>query len=171
LFNEGRAAMIFNGPWFLGEASKEIDVGIAVLPNITEANGKPMRPWMTVEAVYIAAGTSDENEAWNFAKYLTGPIAAAIFAQEGGQLPAAKATYDLPAIAADPIISAFKAQGANAVPMPNLPEMTLVWSPADKAMKRFTKMETTSLAAWNDCQTEVAAGITALNASRTGAPA
>jgi arabinogalactan oligomer / maltooligosaccharide transport system substrate-binding protein len=169
LFNEGRAAMIFNGPWFLGEASKDIDVGIAVLPNITEANNQPMRPWMTVEAVYIAAGTADEQEAWNFAKYLTGPAAAEIFAREGGQLPAAKATYEIPAIAADPIISAFKAQGANAVPMPNLPEMTLVWSPADKAMKRFTKMETTSLAAWNDCQTEVAAGIAALNASRTGA--
>jgi arabinogalactan oligomer / maltooligosaccharide transport system substrate-binding protein len=168
LFNEGRAAMIFNGPWFLGEASKDIDVGIAVLPNISEAGGQPMRPWMTVEAVYIAAGTADENEAWNFAKYLTGPQAAAIFALEGGQLPTAKAVYDIPAIAADPIISAFKAQGGNAVPMPNLPEMTLVWSPADKAMKRFTKMETTSLAAWNDCQKEVQDGINALNASRTG---
>lgn len=168
LFNEGRAAMIFNGPWFLGEASKDIDVGIAVLPNITQAGGQPMRPWMTVEAVYIAAGTADENEAWNFAKYLTGPQAAAIFALEGGQLPTAKAVYDIPAITADPIITAFKAQGANAIPMPNLPEMTLVWSPADKAMKRFTKMETTSLAAWNDCQKEVQDGINALNASRTG---
>jgi arabinogalactan oligomer / maltooligosaccharide transport system substrate-binding protein len=168
LFNEGRAAMIFNGPWFLGEASKDIDLGIAVLPNISEAAGKPMRPWMTVEAVYMAAGTADENEAWQFAKYLTGPVAAAIFAQEGGQLPTAKAPYDIPAVAADPIISAFKAQGGNAVPMPNLPEMTLVWSPADKAMKRFTKMETSSQAAWNDCQNEVAAGIAALNASRTG---
>ena len=168
LFNEGRAAMIFNGPWFLGEASKDIDVSIAVLPNITEAGGKPMRPWMTVEAVYIAAGTADENEAWNFAKYLTGPQAAAIFALEGGQLPAAKAAYDVPAIANDPVISAFKAQGANAIPMPNLPEMTLVWSPADKAMKRFTKMETTSQAAWNDCQNEVQASITALRASQPG---
>ena len=171
LFNEGRAAMIFNGPWFLGEASKDIDVSIAVLPNITEAGGKPMRPWMTVEAVYIAAGTADENEAWNFAKYLTGPQAAAIFALEGGQLPAAKAAYDVPAIASDPVISAFKAQGANAVPMPNLPEMTLVWSPADKAMKRFTKMETTSQAAWNDCQKEVQASIDALRASQTGSGA
>jgi arabinogalactan oligomer / maltooligosaccharide transport system substrate-binding protein len=52
--------------------------------------------------------------------------------------------------------------------MPNLPEMTLVWSPADKAMKRFTKMETSSLAAWSDCQIEVQAGIDALNASRIG---
>ncbi len=171
LFNEGRAAMIFNGPWFLGEVSKDIDLGIAVLPNITQAGGKPMRPWMTVEAIYIAAGTADENEAWNFAKYLTGPQAAAIFALEGGQLPSAKAAYDVPAIAADPIISAFKAQGGNGVAMPNLPEMTLVWSPADKAMKRFTKMETSSQAAWNDCQTEVQASIDALNASRAGGPA
>jgi maltose-binding protein MalE len=52
--------------------------------------------------------------------------------------------------------------------MPNLPEMTLVWSPADKAMKRFTKMETTSQSAWNDCQTEVQAAIDALRASQAG---
>jgi arabinogalactan oligomer/maltooligosaccharide transport system substrate-binding protein len=168
LFNEERAAMVMSGPWFLGEASKSIDLGIAVLPMISEAGDRPMRPWMTIEAIYLAAGTPDEHEAWQFAKFLAGPQASAIMAQKGGQLPASQAAYTVPAIANDPIISAFKAQGALAVPMPNLPEMTLVWSPADKAMKRFTKMETTSQSAWNDCQTEVQAAIDALRASQAG---
>ena len=168
LFNEERAAMVMSGPWFLSEASKSIDLGIAVLPMISEADDKPMRPWMTIEAIYLAAGTADEHEAWQFAKFLAGPQASAIMAQKGGQLPASQAAYTVPAIANDPIISAFKAQGALAVPMPNLPEMTLVWSPADKAMKRFTKMETTSQSAWNDCQTEVQAAIDALRASQAG---
>jgi arabinogalactan oligomer/maltooligosaccharide transport system substrate-binding protein len=168
LFNEERAAMVMSGPWFLGEASKSIDLGIAVLPMISEANNKPMRPWMTIEAIYLAAGTADEHEAWQFARFLAGPQASAIMAQKGGQLPASHAAYRLPAIASDPIISAFKAQGAFALPMPNLPEMTLVWSPADKAMKRFTKMETTSQSAWNDCQSEVQAAINALKASQAG---
>jgi arabinogalactan oligomer/maltooligosaccharide transport system substrate-binding protein len=168
LFNEERAAMVMSGPWFLSEASKSIDLGIAVLPMISEADDKPMRPWMTIEAIYLAAGTADEHEAWQFAKFLAGPQASAIMAQKGGQLPASHAAYTIPAIANDPIISAFKAQGALALPMPNLPEMTLVWSPADKAMKRFTKMETTSQSAWNDCQAEVQAAINALRASQAG---
>ncbi len=29
LFNSGKAAMVFNGPWFLGEISKDIDYGLA----------------------------------------------------------------------------------------------------------------------------------------------
>ena len=49
LFNGGKAAMVFSGPWFLGEIAKEIDFGLAPLPTIDEAGGKPMRPWMTVE--------------------------------------------------------------------------------------------------------------------------
>lgn len=168
LFNEERAAMVMSGPWFLSEAAKHIDLGVAVLPMISEADNKPMRPWMTIEAIYLAAGTADEQEAWQFAKFLAGPTASAIMAQKGGQLPASAAAYGVPAIANDPIISAFKAQGALALPMPNLPEMTLVWSPADKAMKRFTKMETTSQSAWNDCQTEVQAAIDTLRASQAG---
>jgi arabinogalactan oligomer / maltooligosaccharide transport system substrate-binding protein len=73
--------------------------------------------------------------------------------------------YDEPEVAANPITSAYKDQALSAVAMPNLPEMTMVWSPADKAMKRVTKLETTSKAAWDDCQIEVQSAIDALRAS------
>ncbi len=55
LFNEGKAAMVFSGPWFLGEIKDGIDYGLAPLPALSEAGGKPIRPWLTVEGVYIAA--------------------------------------------------------------------------------------------------------------------
>jgi arabinogalactan oligomer/maltooligosaccharide transport system substrate-binding protein len=168
LFNQNRVGMVFSGPWFLGEVAKGIEVGVAVLPTISEADGKPMRPWMSVEAVYIAAGADDPQEAWNFASFLTGPDSAAIMALDGGQFPAAEAVYRLPQVRDDPIVSAFKAQALTAVPTPNQPEMTLVWSPADKAMKRFTKGETAPDAAWNDAQAEVAAAIEALARSQAG---
>lgn len=168
LFNEKRAAMVMSGPWFLAEAAKDIDVGVAVLPQISEAGGRPIRPWMTVEAIYLAAGTQDEYEAWQFASFLAGPEAALILALDGGQLPASSAAYGDPRLAGNSVISAFKAQGALAVPMPNQPEMTLVWSPADRAMKRFTKMETSAQAAWDDCQKEVQVAIQSLRASQAG---
>jgi arabinogalactan oligomer / maltooligosaccharide transport system substrate-binding protein len=162
LFNSGRAAMIFNGPWFLGEIANTIDFGAAVLPTINGAGERPMSPFMAVEAIFVSAGTHDQAEAWAFAKFLTSLEAARIMAIEGGELPTLKAVYDEPEVAANPVTQAYKDQALTAVAMPNRPEMTMVWSPADKAMKRITKLETTSKAAWDDCQREVQASIDAL---------
>lgn len=166
LFNTGRAAMIFNGPWFLGEIAPEIDFGAAVLPRITAADNRPMAPYMAVEAIFMSAGTHDPAEAWAFAKFLTSVEAATIMAVEGGELPTLREVYDVPEVARNPIAQAYKAQALSAVAMPNLPEMTMVWSPADKAMKRVTKLETTSEAAWQDCQREVQAAINALHSRK-----
>ena len=33
MFNEGKAAMVINGPWFVGDIDKKINVGFAVLPH------------------------------------------------------------------------------------------------------------------------------------------
>ena len=50
---------------------RAIDYGLAPLPTIDEAGGKPMRPWMTVEGVYIAAPSKNKDAAYDFAKYVT----------------------------------------------------------------------------------------------------
>jgi arabinogalactan oligomer / maltooligosaccharide transport system substrate-binding protein len=165
LFNSGRAAMIFNGPWSLGEISDKIDYGAAVLPIISGEAGKSMAPFMAVEAIFMCAGTNDQAEAWTFAQFLTCLEAAKIMAIEGGELPTTKAVYDEPEVAANPITRAYKDQALTAIAMPNRPEMTMVWSPADKAMKRVTKLETTSQVAWNECQREVQSAIDALRSS------
>ena len=71
LFNEGRAAMVLSGPWFLGEVSDKVDLGLATLPTLDEANGAPMRPWVTVEGVYIAEPSQHKDEAFEFVTFLT----------------------------------------------------------------------------------------------------
>jgi arabinogalactan oligomer/maltooligosaccharide transport system substrate-binding protein len=162
LFNGGKAAMVFSGPWFLGEIAKNVDYGLAPLPNITEAGGKPMRPWMTVEGVYIAAPSKNKDAAYELAKYLTDKDAAKILALQGRQSPANKAVYDDPEVAADPILKAFKAQGDVGVPMPNLPEMTMVWGPATTMMNSVTKKGATPQAGLEAAQKAVADAIAQL---------
>ena len=137
LFNEGKAAMVFSGPWFLGEIAPGVDYGLAPLPAISEAGGKPMRPWMTVEGVFIAAPSKQKEAAFEFVKYLTDVEAAKVLALEGRFTPAVKAVYDDPAVAKDPQIAAFRKQVEVAVPMPNVPEMTMVWSPATTALNKI----------------------------------
>jgi len=155
LFNGGKAAIVFSGPWFLGEIAKEIDYGLAPLPTLDEAGGKPMRPWMTVEGVYIAAPSKNKDAAYEFARYLTDVATGKIMALEGRQTPANQAVYKDPQVAKDAVIDLFRRQVEVAVPMPNVPEMTMVWSPATTAMNTITKGAATPRAAMDAAQKEV----------------
>ena len=155
LFNEGKAGMVFSGPWFLGEVNKNIDLGLAPLPRISEAGNKPMRPWITVEGVYVAAPSKNKEEAYAFAKYLTDVPAGKVMALEGRQTPANKGVYADAQVAADPILKAFRQQVDVAVPMPNLPEMSMVWSPATTAMNTVVKKTATPKQAMDQAQKEV----------------
>lgn len=134
LFNEGKTAMVFSGPWFLGEIAKNVEYGLATLPTLDEAGGKPMRPWATVEGAYIAAPCKNKEAAYEFIKYLTGPEAGKVMATRGRQSPAAKAAYTDPRVATDPILKVFRQQIEVAVPMPNIPEMSMMWTPATTAL-------------------------------------
>jgi arabinogalactan oligomer/maltooligosaccharide transport system substrate-binding protein len=155
LFNGGKAAIVFSGPWFLGEIAKGVDYGLAPLPALDEAGGKPMRPWMTVEGVYIAGPSKNKDAAFDFAKFLTDVPSAKVLALEGRQTPAVKGVYDDPQVARDAVLAAFRKQVEVAVPMPNVPEMTMVWSPATTAMNTITKRAATPKAAMDAAQKEV----------------
>jgi len=155
LFNQGKAAMIFTGPWFLGEIAPEIEYGLAPLPRIVEAGNQPLRPWMTVEGAYIAAPSKNKDQAYDFVKYLTDRPAARIMALEGRQSPSNQAVYEDPQVANDPVLKAFRTQVEVAVPMPNLAEMTMVWSPATIMMASVAKRSTPPQAAADKAQAEV----------------
>src|SRR6476659_893420 len=155
LFNGGKAAIVFSGPWFLGEIAKGVDYALAPLPTIVEAGGKPMRPWITVEGVYVAAPSKNKDAAYEFAKYLTDVGAGKVLALEGRQTPANKTVYSDPKVSGDPVLAAFRKQVEVAIPMPNVPEMTMVWSPATTAMNTITKGAATPKAAMDAAQKEV----------------
>jgi arabinogalactan oligomer/maltooligosaccharide transport system substrate-binding protein len=162
LFNEGKAAMVFSGPWFLGEIAKGVDYGLAPLPTISEAGNKPIRPWITVEGVYVAAPSKVKDAAFELAKYLTDVPAAKVLALQGRQTPANKGVYADPQVAADPVLKAFRQQVDVAVPMPNLPEMSMVWTPATTAMNVVVKKAATPKAALDQAQKEVIERINSL---------
>lgn len=162
LFNGGKAAIVFSGPWFLGEIAKEVDYGLALLPTLDEAGGKPMRPWMTVEGVFVTSPSKNKDAAYEFAKYLTDLPAAKMLAIEGRQTPSNKGVYNDPQVAGDTVLQAFRKQVDVAVPMPNLAEMTMVWSPATTAMNTITKKAATPQAALDAAQKKVEADIAGL---------
>jgi len=161
LFNEGKAGVVFSGPWFLGEIAKGVDYGLALLPSIAEAGGKPMRPWMTVEGAYVAAPSKQKDLAYDFVKFVTDVKSATVMAVEGRQTPSNRKVYDDPKVAKDPMLAAFKAQVDVAIPMPNVPEMTMVWSPATTAMNTMIR-GTSPQAALDKAQAQVAKDVAGL---------
>ena len=156
LFNEGKAAMVFSGPWFLGEIAKDVSWGIAPLPTVDEAGGKPLRPWATVEGAYIAAPCKNKEAAYEFIKYLTGPEAAKIMAVRGRQSPASKAAYAAPEVGNDPVLKVFRQQIEVSVPMPNIPEMSMMWTPATTALGAIIKRSVTPKEAMDTAQKALA---------------
>lgn len=162
LFNEGKAAMVFSGPWFLGEIAKGVDYGLAPLPALDEAGGKPMRPWMTVEGVYISAQSKHKDAAFELMKFLTSTESARVLALEGRQSPANQGVYADAKVSGDAQLKAFRDQVEVAVPMPNVPEMSMVWSPATSAMNAILKKASTPKAALDGAQKAVAKDVAGL---------
>ena len=162
LFNKGRAGMVFSGPWFLAEIADGVDFGLALLPAVTEAGGQRMRPWMTVEGAYISAPSTHKDEAYEFIAYLSDVAAGKVMALQGRQTPANVKVYDDKAVAADAVLSAFRAQVENAAPMPNLAEMTMVWSPVTTAMNSVVRGTATPQAALDQAQKDVVQRIASL---------
>jgi arabinogalactan oligomer / maltooligosaccharide transport system substrate-binding protein len=166
LFNEGKAPIVFSGPWFLGEVQDKVKYAIAPLPTMTEAGGKPMRPWLTIEGVYVSAASTKKEQAYKFGEYLISPEAAIVLALEGGQLPTNKAIYADPRVLKNPTLQGFRKQLDTAVPMPNYAEMTLMWSPVTTAMNKIVKGSATPEVALKEAQETVKGNIAKLRKGR-----
>lgn len=57
LFNDGQAAMVINGPWFMAELRSDLNYGVAVLPRIDDPKapaGAYATPYVSAEGIYLA---------------------------------------------------------------------------------------------------------------------
>ncbi|MGI6395350.1 MAG: extracellular solute-binding protein [bacterium] len=139
LFNEGKAAMAINGPWFMGEIKNEIPYSVAVLPVVSQT-GKPMKPFLTVEAYLISEHSTVNFEgAKAFGEFVSSHAGAKIRAVTGRQSVATGSVYDEQEIIEDVILSKFKIQAEVAVPMSNNPKMRMVWEPLAGALRKVLR--------------------------------
>ena len=93
-------------------------------------------------------------------------IAAKVMALDGRQCPANLEAYKDPAVAKDPILAGFRDQVEVAIPMPNVPEMTMVWSPATTALNKINAGSTSPKEALDVAQKAVERDVAGLRKSR-----
>jgi arabinogalactan oligomer/maltooligosaccharide transport system permease protein len=142
LFNDGNAAMVINGPWFVGELKPSLHYGVAPMPRIS-ATGRPASPLLTDEAVFISGRTKAVEDALLLARFLAGQQSAVIRAVEGRQVVANRLAWNDPRLASDPFLGAFRAQLATTTPTDNRPEMQNVWEPGILGLKKVLRGEAT----------------------------
>lgn len=129
LFNDGRVAMVMNGPWFLGELGA-VDWGVAPLP-VVSATGRPAAPYVTVEALYLARESA---EARALGAWMVQDAAAAARHARGRQLVAnVGVPFD------DPRLEAFRAGLDHGVVMPTSADFGRHWEPLARALRRLTR--------------------------------
>lgn len=137
LFRSGDAPFAISGPWFLAELEGGVPWAVSPLPRF--ADGRPASPLLTVEAVFVSATAERPDDGAALASFVAGPEGARLRGTLGRQVVAHGSAWDDPALADDPVLTAFRDQAALAVPMDNRPAMRDVWEPSQIALKKVMR--------------------------------
>ena len=131
LFNEGAAAMMYNGPWAIADA-EAAGIPLTVMPLPPMADGTAFSGFVGVQGVLMNEFSQNQADAANFAKWITRSDAQIALAEANSRIPTSQEAAT--AVADDPILSGFIEAYRDAEPMPNIPEMGQVWQPMADAL-------------------------------------
>ena len=129
LFLEGFANSTIGGPWLVPTAREAgIDLGFAAMPTVNET-GLPLSPYSGVQGVHVlkVAAEGKKEAVTKVLECLSNPQVGIDMAKVSGCAPANSLSYEDPEIAQDQMIMMMKQTAESAIPMPNIPEMDVMF--------------------------------------------
>ncbi|KAE8763031.1 sugar ABC transporter substrate-binding protein [Georgenia thermotolerans] len=121
-FAKGESPFIVGGPWMIA-SFKDLDLAIDPIPS---AGGQPAQPFVGVAGFYVNAQSDNSLLANDFlVNYMATEEAQLALYEAGDRPPALIAAAD--AASENPVTAGFRDVGADALPMPSIPEMGSVW--------------------------------------------
>ena len=130
LFLEGKADATIGGPWMVPSArAAEINLGIAPMP-IVDSTGKALAPYSGVQGIHVLnfAAEQKTDAVKKLLSVLTDPTIGIDLALASGCAPANSLCYDDERVANDELVQSMRTTAEIAVPMPNIPEMDVMWT-------------------------------------------
>ena len=130
LFLEGKADATIGGPWMVPSArAAEIDLGIAPMPTV-DSTGKALAPYSGVQGIHVLrfAAENKTEAVKKLLAVLTNPAIGIDLALASGCAPANALCYADERVANDELVQSMRATAEIAVPMPNIPEMDVMWT-------------------------------------------
>ena len=145
LFAQGYFAMYISGPWDVGEFRRRLPPEMAgrwataPLPVPDEDGPGAGNSLVGGSSLVIFRGSRHARAAWELIEYLSEPAQQARLFALIGDLPARRAAWQDPALAADPRVGAFREQLRHAVPPPKVPEWeqiaTRIWERSESVVE------------------------------------
>ena len=142
LFNEGKAAAIIGGPWLVpGIKDAGIDLGIQSLSDFTLPGGESLAPYSGIQGIGVMKHAAEEKKdaAAKVLAALAAPEVGIALAEKASCAPANQKAYDEDSVSNDEMIAAMKRTAETAKPMPNIPEMSVMWGPAESLLAAVNK--------------------------------
>ncbi len=165
LFKEGKAAMIINGDWSLGDYAKLMgaDHGVAPIPMVS-STGKWPAPYTSGKYFMIAKDVSDEKlqAIKAFIAYVTSYDNQVAQVKELKRLPGLKKALSDAAITTDPTLKGSSEQMAKGTPMPTVVEMRAIWDAIKPEQNKVLAGSIDAVSAAKNMQAAAEAGIKAL---------
>lgn len=142
LFNEGKAAAIIGGPWLVsGIQEAGINLGMKSLCDFELPNGGVMVPYSGVQCLGVLkyAAESKGDALTKVLEALAEPDVGVALANGFNCAPANSKAYEDAQVASNEMILAMERSAQKAVPMPNIPEMSVMWGPAESLLAAVNK--------------------------------
>lgn len=132
LFTSGMAHATIAGPWFVPTVrAAGIDVGIAPMPVVDET-GLALAPYSGMQGLHVikARYAKNADAIKKVLKTLQNPEIMIALSKVSGCAPAMEVCYENESVKTDELIMAMRMTAENAYPMPNIPEMDVMWTVA-----------------------------------------
>ncbi|MBU3108790.1 sugar ABC transporter substrate-binding protein [Clostridium gasigenes] len=131
-FSAGKTGFYISGPWDIDAFKKAgVNFGVTTMPTL---NGKTMNSFLGVQVSIVNAKSKNTEKAWELNKYLADKSSEIVY-NNGNRIPVLKDALNNEVIKNDEHAKAFIEQAKNSVPMPNIPEVQAMWTPAGDNIK------------------------------------
>ncbi|MEU5838118.1 extracellular solute-binding protein [Streptomyces diacarni] len=132
-FQDGKVAMIIDGPWGLALArqgkefkgAEKDNLGVAAVPAGSKAQGSPQGGWN----LSVYAGTENMRASQEFVKYMSSAEVQARTTKELSLLPTRKSVYAKPAVRSNEMVEFFRPAVDKAVQRPWIAEGNALFEP------------------------------------------
>lgn len=162
-FQSGKIAFYIGGPWDVGGfKSAGTHFKVAPLPTL---DGSQIKTAVGTQVAFVSAKTQNESLAWDFTKYMGEESALPLF-KVGSRIPAKLSIQNKPEIKDDSNTAAFIKQASYGEPMPTLPEISQIWTPAQNNLKLLLTGKQTVDKAASNIVAQFKQGISTMNAGK-----
>lgn len=164
LFLEGKADSIIGGPWLVPTAREAgIDLGFAKMPKVDET-GLPLAPYIGVQGIHVLKVNAEakKDAITKVLNIVADPALGIKMANVAGCAPANSLAYEEETVKNDAMVNTMKEIADEAIAMPNIPEMDIMFVIAGNLLVSVNMKGTDVASACGDNQSKAETLIAAM---------